>query len=63
MPHPRRGDRQRPTRRGSRRGLVEVDFALSSDHPLLGSAFNTASSASSCADPMYSPSREPRRDE
>jgi hypothetical protein len=38
VPHPRRGDRQRPTRR---RGAVqaEVEFALPGRHPLLGGRF------------------------
>jgi hypothetical protein len=61
--HPRRCDRQRPGR--TLPGLLQapVEFACPAASRRCATAFSAASSSSSCADPMCSISREPRRDE
>ena len=62
VPHPRRCDRQRPAARNS--GLqAQAKLALPPAIRCLAAAFSASSSAASCADPMCSMSRDPRRDE
>jgi hypothetical protein len=64
LANPGRGDRQRPTRRrGRHRSRPRSSSPCPPAIRRSAADFNTASSASSCADPMCSMSRVPCRDE
>ena len=59
--HPRGGDLQQPGR--PRLAQVEAEFQLPGREPLPGSCLQASSSASSCAEPMCSIFRDPRRND
>lgn len=56
--HPRRGNRQRPAR--SPRARTQTQLTLAGRHPLPRDRLSSSSSASSCAQPMCSISRDAR---
>ena len=67
MTHPRGRDRQRPAARTPPAGpgalQAQVELALPGGQPLPRRGFQQLHSASSCADPRCSMSRDPRREE
>jgi hypothetical protein len=58
--HPGGSDRQRPAARGFQ---AQAELQLPGRDPLLRRGFSASSSASSCADPRCSISRDPRRED
>jgi hypothetical protein len=60
VPHPGGGDRQRPALRGLQ---AQAELQLPAAIRCCAAAFSAWSSASSCADPRCSISRDPRRED